>query len=139
MRNGYLPQREVLTGLGAVPVQVPRVRDRTGAGVRFESKLVPGYVRRAKSVDAVLPWLYLRGIAQADVGPALPALVGREAANLSGPVVGRLKASWAAGYAAWQQADLSRERWVYAWVDGIYSGIRYIEDWSLTSGVAVPR
>ena len=101
VRNGYLPRREILTGLGAVPVQVPRVRDRTGAGVRFESKLVPGYVRRAKSVDAVLPWLYLRGIAQADVGAALAALVGRKAANLSGPLIGRLKASWAAEYAAW--------------------------------------
>jgi putative transposase len=136
VRNGYLPQREVLTGLGAVPVQVPRVRDRTGAGVRFESKLVPGYVRRAKSLDAVLPWLYLRGIAQADVGPALAALVGREAANLSGPVIGRLKASWAAEYAAWQRADLSRERWVYVWVDGIYSGIR-AEDHRLCALVVV--
>ena len=124
VRNGYLPQRKVLTGVGAVPVRVPRVRDRTGGGVRFESRLVPAYVRRAKSVDAVLPWLYLRGIAQADVGQALAALVGRDAANLSAPVIGRLKASWAAEYAAWQKADLSRERWVYLWVDGIYSGIR---------------
>jgi putative transposase len=136
VRNGYLPQRQVLTGLGAVPVQVPRVRDRMGAGIRFESKLVPTYVRRAKSVDAVLPWLYLRGIAQADVGPALAALVGREAVNLSGPVIGRLKASWAAEYAAWQRADLSRERWVYVWVDGIYSGIR-AEDHRLCALVVV--
>ena len=136
VRNGYLPQRKVLTGLGAVPVQVPRVRDRTGGGARFESKLVPAYVRRAKSVDAVLPWLYLRGIAQADVGRALAALVGRDAANLSGPVIGRLKASWAAEYAAWQKADLSRERWVYLWVDGIYSGIR-AEDQRLCALVVV--
>ncbi len=136
VRNGYLPRREILTGLGAVPVQVPRVRDRTGAGVRFESKLVPGYVRRAKSVDAVLPWLYLRGIAQADVGAALAALVGRKAANLSGPLIGRLKASWAAEYAAWQRADLSHERWVYVWVDGIYSGIR-AEDHRLCALVVV--
>jgi hypothetical protein len=75
-------------------------------------------------VDAVLPWLYLRGIAQADVGPALAALVGREAANLSGPVIGRLKASWAAEYAAWQRADLSRERWAYVWVPAFVNAPR---------------
>lgn len=136
VRNGYLPERNVLTGLGAVPVKVPRVRDRSGNGVRFESKLVPAYVRRAKSVDAVLPWLYLRGIAQADVGAALAALVGRDAANVSAPVIGRLKASWSAEYAAWQRADLSRDRWVYVWVDGVYSGIR-AEDHRLCALVVV--
>ena len=134
VRNGYLPRRKVLTGVGAV--QVPRVRDRAGRGMRFESKLVPAYVRRTKSVDAVLPWLYLRGIAQADVGRALPALVGREAANLSAPVIGWLKGGWAAEYAAWQKADLSREHWVYVWVDGIYSGIR-AEDHRLCALVVV--
>ena len=72
-------------------VTVPRVRDRTGQGIRFESQLVPTYVRRAKSIDAVLPWLYLRGISQADTGPALEALVGKDVANLSGAVVGKHK------------------------------------------------
>ena len=74
VRNGYLPEREVLTGIGPVAVKVPRVRDRTGGEARFESKLVPTYVRRAASVDAVLPWLYLRGISQAQIGPALEEL-----------------------------------------------------------------
>ena len=124
VRNGYLPEREVLTGIGPVPVKVPRVRDRTGGDARFESKLVPSYVRRAASIDAVLPWLYLRGISQADVGPALQALVGADAANLSAPVISRLKRSWQDEHARWSQADLSKERWVYIWVDGVYSSIR---------------
>ena len=122
VRNGFLPKRSILTGIGPLPVQVPRVR--SGRGLRFESQLVPAYVRRARAVDAVLPWLYLRGIAQAEVGPALRALVGKAAANLSTSVIGKLKAHWAAEYAAWSKADLSKERWVYVWVDGIYSGIR---------------
>jgi putative transposase len=113
VRNGYLPERSVLTGLGLVEVKVPRVRDRTGQGVKFESRLIPHYVRRSASVDAVLPWLYLRGISQADVGPALEALVGPQAGNLSAGVIGRLKQTWAAEYAAWGKGDLSKERWVY--------------------------
>jgi transposase-like protein len=124
VRNGYLPERSVLTGIGPVPVKVPRVRDRIDAGARFESSLVPAYVRRAASVDAALPWLYLRGISQAEVGPALKALVGADAANLSGPVISRLKRSWADEHAHWQAGDLSRDQWVYLWVDGVYSNIR---------------
>jgi transposase-like protein len=124
VRNGYLPERSVLTGLGPVAVKVPRVKDRTGQGVRCESKLVPHYVRRAASVDAVLPWLYLRGISQADVGPALKALVGADTGNLSAGVISRLKQTWAAEYASWSKSDLSKERWVYVWADGVYSSIR---------------
>ena len=124
VRNGYLPEREVLTGIGPVAVKVPRVRDRTGGEARFESKLVPTYVRRAASVDAVLPWLYLRGISQAEIGPALEALVGADAANLSAPVISRLKRSWQDEHARWSQADLSKDRWVYIWVDGVYSSVR---------------
>jgi putative transposase len=136
VRNGYLPARSIVTGIGAVSVTVPRVRDRTGQGIRFESKLVPAYVRRAKSIDAVLPWLYLRGISQADTGPALEALVGKDVANLSGAVVGKLKRRWADEYAAWGKADLSKERWVYVWADGVYSGIR-AEDQKLCALIVI--
>jgi transposase-like protein len=136
VRNGYLPARSIVTGIGPVSVTVPRVRDRTGQGIRFESKLVPTYVRRAKSIDAVLPWLYLRGISQADTGPALEALVGKDVANLSGAVVGKLKRRWADEYAAWSKADLSKERWVYVWADGVYSGIR-AEDQKLCALIVI--
>ena len=112
------------------------MRDRTDQGIRFESKLVPTYVRRAKSIDALLPWLYLRGISQADTGAALEALVGKDVANLSGPVVGKLKRRWADEYAAWGKADLSKERWVYLWVDGVYSGIR-AEDQKLCALIVI--
>lgn len=124
VRNGYLPEREVLTGIGPVPIRMPRVRDRTDSGIQFESALVPAYVRRAASVDAALPWLYLHGISQKDIGPALKALVGPEAVNLSAPVISRLKRTWQIEYEQWSQSDLSKDEWVYIWVDGIYSNIR---------------
>jgi transposase-like protein len=126
----------VLTGLGEIAVKVPRVRDRTGSGIRFESKLVPKYVRRANSVDAVLPWLYLRGISQADIGPALEALLGPKVANLSSGVISKLKQTWCDEYTLWSRRDLGSERWVYMWVDGVYSGVR-AEDHRLCALVVV--
>jgi len=124
VRNGNLPEREVLSGIGPVTVSMPRARDRSGEGQRFRSSLVPPYVRRSKSVDAVLPWLYLKGVSTGDMREALAALVGKEAAGLSGAVVSRLKARWADEYAAWKRASLGKDRWVYLWADGIYSGLR---------------
>lgn len=124
VRNGYLPQREVLSGIGSVPVKMPRARDRSGEGLRFRSWLVPPYVRRSRSVDAVLPWLYLKGISTADMSEALAALVGKDAAGLSAAVVSRLKARWAQEYDAWKRSALGKDRWVYLWADGIYSGLR---------------
>ena len=124
VRNGYLLEREVLSGIGPVTVSMPRARDRSGEGQRFRSSLVPPYVRRSKSVDAVLPWLYLKGVSTGDMREALEALVGKEAAGLSAAVVSRLKARWADEYAAWKRAPLGKDRWVYLWADGIYSGLR---------------
>jgi putative transposase len=92
--------------------------------LRFRSSLVPPYVRRSKSVDAVLPWLYLKGISTADMSEALAALVGKDAAGLSAAVVSRLKARWAQEYDAWKRQPLGKDRWVYLWADGIYSGLR---------------
>jgi transposase-like protein len=124
VRNGYLPEREVLTALGPVPVRMPKVRDRSGSGVKFNSALVPPYVRKAKSVEAALPWLYLRGISTGDMQEALSVLVGEEARGLSPAVVSRLKAQWSEGYHAWNRRDLSDEHYVYVWADGIYSTLR---------------
>ena len=124
VRNGYLPEREILTGVGPVPVRVPKVRSRTGKRVVFRSSLVPPYVRKARRVEAVLPWLYLKGISTGQMQEALEVLVGPEAKGLSAAVISRLKRKWEAEYAEWCRRDLGRDRWVYLWADGIYSGLR---------------
>lgn len=124
VRNGYLPAREILTGVGPVVVQVPKVRDRSGSGIKFNSGLVPPYVRKAQAVAAALPWLYLRGVSTGDMQDALSVLLGTAAKGLSAPVVSRLKAQWTQDYLAWCQRDLSTEGYVYVWADGIYSTLR---------------
>jgi transposase-like protein len=124
VRNGYLPAREVLTAAGPVEVQVPKVRDRAGSGVKFNSALVPPYVRRSARVSAALPWLYLKGVSSGDMSEALRVLVGDEAKGLSPAVVGRLKAQWADEHERWSRRELSAADYVYWWVDGIYTGVR---------------
>lgn len=124
VRNGYQPERALLTGMGPVRVQVPKVRDRSGDGAVFRSTLVPPYVRRARSVEAALPWLYLKGISTGNMGEALQALVGKEAVGLSAAVVSRLKARWGQEYDLWRRQPLGKDRWVYLWADGIYSNLR---------------
>jgi transposase-like protein len=124
VRNGFQPEREVLTGLGPVSVRIPKARSRAEESAVFHSRLVPPYVRRAKSVDAVLPWLYLHGVSTGNMQEALAALLGSEAAGLSASVVARLKGVWMEEYRLWRCAKLGKERWVYWWVDGIYSGLR---------------
>lgn len=128
VRNGYLPEREILTGLGPVPVRIPKVRDRSGSGIKFHSSVVPPYVRKAQRVEAALPWLYLRGISTGDMQDALSVLLGEGAKGLSPAVVSRLKAQWAEDYAAWNRRDLSEECYVYVWADGIYSTLRGEDD-----------
>lgn len=124
VRNGYQPERALLTGMGPVRVRVPKVRDRSGEGAVFRSTLVPPYVRRARSVEAALPWLYLKGISTGDMSEALQALVGKEAVGLSAAVVSRLKTRWGQEYDLWRRQALDKERWVYLWADGIYSNLR---------------
>ena len=124
VRNGYLPEREIVTALGPVSVRIPKVRDRSGSGLKFNSALVPPYVRKAKRVEAALPWLYLRGISTGDMQEALSVLLGEDAKGLSASVVSRLKAQWSQDYGAWNRRDLSQEHYVYVWADGIYSTLR---------------
>ena len=124
VRNGYLPERTLQTGLGDVPIKVPKVRDRSGQGVKFNSKLVPPYLKRTKNVEEFIPWLYLKGISTGEMQPALEALLGEGATGLSAATVSRLKKSWEADYRQWQQRDLSRRRYVYVWADGVYSNVR---------------
>jgi putative transposase len=127
VRNGYLPEREVHTGIGAVRVKVPRVRDRSGLGIRFHSALLPPYIRRSKSLDALLPWLYLQGVSTGDFSEALQALLGPEAPGLSPATISRLKQGWHEELTQWQGRSLTGKRYVYFWVDGVYFETRLEE------------
>ena len=123
VRNGYLPQRELLTGAGPIPVKVPKVRDRSRSGIKFNSNIVPPYIRKSPRVSAAPPWLYLKGISTGDMSEALRVLLGDDARGLSANVVSRLKAQWADEHEAWNRRDLSRGRYVYWWADGIHTGL----------------
>ena len=122
--SGHHPEREIQTGLGPVSVQVPTVRSRQGPPVTFHSALVPPYVRKSATLEAAIPWLYLKGISTGEMQTALEALVGPEAKGLSASTVARLKQTWRTEYQTWRQQRLDEETWVYVWVDGIYSGLR---------------
>lgn len=124
VRNGYLPERKIQTGVGPVTVQIPKVRSKTGDPVTFRSALVPPYVRKTRSLEAALPWLYLKGISSGEMGEALKVLVGPEAKGLSPATVSRLKQVWGQEYRDWCESRLDRDRWVYIWADGVYSGLR---------------
>jgi putative transposase len=127
VRNGHLPEREVQTGIGAVRVKVPRVRDRSGTGIRFHSALLPPYIRRSNSLEALLPWLYLKGVSTGDFSEALQALLGPEAPGLSPATVSRLKQGWHEDLRQWQGRSLTGKRYVYFWVDGVYFETRLEE------------
>lgn len=124
VRHGFLPEREVMTGIGPVRVRVPRVRDRSarpnGNKIKFRSSLVPPYLRKAKSVEELLPWLYLKGISTGDFSEALAALLGPDAEGLSSSTIARLKAIWWEEYEVWRKRDLKGKRYVYIWADGVY-------------------
>jgi transposase-like protein len=124
VRNGYLPERTVQTGIGDVEIKVPKVRDRSGSGVRFNSSLLPPYLKRARSVEELLPWLYLKGVSTGDYQDALSALLGDKAKGLSANTISRLKQHWIDEHRGWCQRDLSQKRYVYWWADGIYSNVR---------------
>jgi putative transposase len=131
VRNGYLPERKIQTGIGPISVRRPRVEDRrsleAGGGIRFSSKLVPPYVRKTASLEAAIPWLYLRGISTGDLSEALGALLGKEASGLSASTVVRLKQIWEEEYDVWRRRRLEKKKYVYLWVDGIYLNVR-LED-----------
>lgn len=123
-RNGYHPERKIQTGIGPVKVRMPKVRSRDGEPVSFQSALVPPYIRKTASLEAALPWLYLKGISTGEMSEALKVLVGPEATGLSASTVSRLKQVWADEYQAWKETALDNDQWVYVWADGIYSGLR---------------
>lgn len=124
VRNGHLPERTVQTGIGGVEVCIPKVRDRSGSGIKFNSTLLPPYLKRAKSIEELLPWLYLRGISSGDFQQSLAALLGEQAQGLSANTISRLKSKWIDEYTQWRKKDLSDKRYVYFWADGVYSNVR---------------
>ena len=130
VRHGHLPEREIMTGIGPVAVRCPRVRDRGDEGcerIRFSSAILPPYARRSKSLEVLIPILYLKGISTGDFEDALIALLGRDAGGLSASTIGRLKEAWSGEHARWSKRDLSTKRYIYFWVDGIHVQAR-LED-----------
>src|SRR5260370_1475578 len=126
VRNGHLPEREVVSGVGPIRIRQPRVRHRDER--RFSSAILPKYMRRAASVDALLPAVYLKGISTGDFSEALTAILGEGASGLSATNIVRLKSSWETDYKAWSQRDLSPKRYVYWWADGVYFNVRLDEE-----------
>ena len=128
VRNGHARERTIVSGVGQLKIQAPRVDDRRvdeqGRRFRFTSEILPPYLRRTKSVEELIPWLYLKGISTGDFSEALEALLGPDAPGLSATTVVRLKEVWRDEYQVWSKRDLSGQRFVYLWADGIYSNVR---------------
>jgi putative transposase len=130
VRNGALPARTITTGVGPVEVKQPRVHDRRSGEEceKFTSAILPPYLRKTKSIEELIPWLYLKGVSTGDFSEALAALLGPDAPGLSASTVVRLKAVWETEYQGWSQRSLEGKRYVYVWADGIHFNIRLEED-----------
>ena len=129
VRNGHLPERTIQTPMGEIPIKQPRVRDRRDVGERevFQSSILPPYLRKTKSLEDLLPWLYLKGISTGDFSEALQALLGPDAAGLSASTITRLKTGWEEEYKDWSKRSLESKHYVYLWADGVYFNVR-LED-----------
>lgn len=130
VRNGYLPQRKLVTPVGEVAVQQPRVHDRRPEGERekFSSQLLPPYLRKTKSIEELIPYLYLKGISTGDFQEALSAILGPDCPGLSATTIVRLKSVWEQEYKDWSSRSLADKEYVYVWADGIHTNIRLEED-----------
>ncbi len=126
VRNGHLPARKIQTGVGAIEVKQPRVRDRRPVENRepFNSSILPRYLRKTKSVEELIPWLYLKGVSTGGFTEALQALFGPDAPGLSATTITRLKAGWETEYQQWSRRSLEATRYVYVWADGVYFNVR---------------
>jgi transposase-like protein len=132
VRHGHLPERKVVTGIGSVPVKVPRSRDRKGHQdkdvIRFTSQLLPPYVRRSKSVEMAIPYLYLKGISSGDFCEVMPALLGNGVVGFSADTVLRLRQQWKLDLEHWEKRRLNSKNYIYLWADGVYLSARMEED-----------
>lgn len=130
VRNGYLPERQLTTSIGSIPVKIPRTRDRAKGAIepiKFDSKIVPKHLRRSASMQELLPLLYLKGISTNDFADVLRPLLGTNAKNVSAGVVSKLKSAWEQEYSAWQGRDLTDKKYLYIWADGVYLQARMEE------------
>jgi putative transposase len=130
VRHGHLPEREIMTGIGPIAIRQPRVRDREateGERIRYSPSILPRYARRSKSLEVLIPILYLKGISTGDFEEALASLLGKDAPGLSASTIARLKEGWTEEHARWQKRDLSAKRYVYCWADGIHLEARLEE------------
>jgi putative transposase len=130
VRNGHQPARKIVTGAGALEVQAPRVRDNSPSKserVQFSSAILPPYLRRSKTIEEFIPWLYLKGISTGDFSEALQTLLGEQAKGFSPNVIVRLKEQWTAEYEEWSRRDMTGKQYVYIWADGIHVNVR-LED-----------
>jgi transposase-like protein len=132
VRHGHLPERKVMTGIGAVPVKVPRSRDRKAKNqegtIRFASQILPPYVRRSKSIEQAIPYLYLKGVSSGDFCQVMPVLLGKEATGFSADTVLRLRNQWKEELHQWDRRRLNSKNYVYLWADGIYFQARMEDD-----------
>jgi transposase-like protein len=132
VRHGHLPERKVVTGIGAIPIKVPRSRDRKSSqaedAIRFTSKLLPPYVRRSKSIEMALPYLYLKGISSGDFSDVMPVLLGKDVVGFSADTVLRLRKQWKEELDQWNKRRLESKNYVYVWADGVYLQARLDDD-----------
>jgi putative transposase len=130
VRNGRLPKRTILSGVGALEVEQPRVFDRRPKDEAecFSSKILPPYLRKTRSLEELIPWLYLKGVSTGDFSEALAALVGPSAAGLSASTIVRLKSGWEEEFQEWTKRSLEGKKYVYVWADGVHFNIRLEED-----------
>ena len=127
VRNGYNPERKIVTGAGQLEISTPRVDDRIlerHSEQRFKSSIIPPYLRRTANINELLPVLYLKGISTGDFTEALQAILGKDVIGLSAENIVRLKSVWEKEYDTWSKRDLSNECYVYVWVDGVYFNVR---------------
>lgn len=127
VRNGYLPKRNIQTGIGPIEIQQPRVRDKSGQR-HFSSAILPKYARKTPSIESVIPTLYLKGVSTSDFSEALEAILGANAKGLSATTICRLKESWKEDFKGWSTRTLSSKHYVYIWADGIYFNVRLSDD-----------
>ena len=130
VRNGRLPKRTILSGVGQIEVEQPRVLDRRPKDENefFSSKILPPYLRKTKSLEELIPWLYLKGVSTGDFSEALAALVGPSAVGLSATTIVRLKSVWEEEFQEWNKRSLEGKKYVYVWADGLHFNIRLEED-----------